>query len=117
MKTRVRVDRKKLTDVVKRRLQGAEKEHKRASDQHPAKIAAWNTSQAKVLDKLAARAHAGELTFDDTFFAIETPPAPPVESHELSTLRRTLQTLELAVGDTVLLSHEDADVYLGDGEL
>ena len=117
MKTRVRVDRKKLTDAVKSRLAAAEREHKRLVEGHPSKVAAWNAAQAKVLDRLAAKAHKGELTDTDSSFAIETPPAAPVASRELCNLRRALRTLELAVGDYVLVSHDDAGVYFGDGAL
>lgn len=116
MKTRVRVDRKKLTDAVKVRLSSAEREHKRLVEQHPAKLAAWNVAQAKQLDRLAARAHKGELTDADSSFAIEPPPTAPTASRDLCSLRRALRTLELAVGDYVLVSHDDAGVYFGDGE-
>lgn len=113
MKSRVRVDRGKLTAAVKSRLQQEEREHRRLVDQHPGKVAAWNAAQAKALDRLAAKAHKGELTAADSSFAIEPPPAAPEPSWELVSLRRVLRTLELAVGDYVLVSHDDAGVYFG----
>lgn len=117
MKTRVRVDRKKLTDAVKVRLASAEREHKRVVERYPAELAAWNAAQAKQLDRLAAKAHEGKLDAADSSFAITPQPEPPVASRELCSLRRALRTLELAVGDYVLVSHDDAGVYFGDGEL
>jgi hypothetical protein len=117
VKTRVRVDRKKLTDAVKTRLSAAEREHKRLVEGYGAKVAAWNAAQAKQLDRLAAKAHKGELDAGDSSFAIAPQPEPPVASRDLCSLRRALRTLELAVGDYVLVSHDDAGVYFGDGAL
>lgn len=117
MQTRVRVDRRKLTDAVKGRLRGLEAEHDRLVARHTSEVAQWNAAQAKELDKLAAKAHKGELTETDSHFAIEPPPGYPAADAAITSLRLSLRTLELAVGDYVLVAHDDAALYFGDGEL
>lgn len=113
MKTKVRVDRRKLADVVKGRLRKAENDYKRAREAHPAKLAAWNESQAKRLDRLAAKARNGGLTSTDRHFRVEDGPMQPSEGRELCNLRRMLKTLEIGAEETILLSQEDADWYFG----
>jgi hypothetical protein len=113
MKTKVRVDRRKLSDVVKGRLRKEEAVHKRTREAHPAKLAAWNESQAKRLDRMAAKARNGGLTSSDHHFRIEGAPMQPSEGRDLCNLRRMLKTLEIGAEETILLSQEDADWYFG----
>jgi hypothetical protein len=113
VKTKVKVDRVKLTEVVKMRLRKAENEHKRAVKAHPAKVKAWNQAQAKRLEKMLAHANNGGLPASATNFRIESPPAKPGEGKDLCNLRRMLKTLEIGTEDAILLSQEDADWYFG----
>lgn len=114
MKTKVRVKRDELAQVVKARLRKAENEHKRAREAGPARLRAWNDEQAKRLEKLAAKARNGGLTADDErFFRLRDRPLAPSEGRDLCNLRRMLKTLEIGAEDTILLSQEDADWYFG----
>lgn len=116
MKTRVRVDRKKLADVVKGRLRKAEADYKRQSEAYPAKVATWNERQADKLDKLAAKARNGGLSEGGRIY-LDDKPLKPSEGRELCNLRRMLKTLEIGTEASVLLSQEDADWYFGECKL
>lgn len=118
MKARIKVKRAELIKAVEGRIRKLEAEHKRAVEQLPAKVAAWQKDVTARLQRAADEVACGK-DVAGKYGRLDLPTKPTVEplDGQVCRMERVLKTLKIGAEETVALSPDDADDYFGPCQL